>query len=89
MIFEDLSNKHKICYWYVGIMHPLTPHPVFFLFVAMQRERIPDKKEKHADRLITAKLNQKRVNSLYICHPELVSGSNFTAQTALVLLLFR
>lgn len=70
-------------------MRPHTLHRVFFLFVAKQRERILDKKEKHADRLITAKLNLKRVNSLYICHPELVSGSNFIAQAALVLLLFR
>ena len=29
-------------------MHPLNPAPIFFLFVAMQIERILDKKEKHA-----------------------------------------
>ena len=31
-----------------GGVHPLNPAPIFFLFVAMQIERILDKKEKHA-----------------------------------------
>ena len=30
-----------------GVVHPLNPAPIFFLFVAMQIERILDKKEKH------------------------------------------
>ena len=31
-----------------GVVHPPSPAPIFFLFVAMQIERILDKKEKHA-----------------------------------------
>ena len=64
-----------IGFYYAGTMRPRTPHLVFFLFVAMQRERRLDKKEKHAGRFITAKLNLKRVNSLYDIF-ELVTKSN-------------
>ena len=68
-----------------------SPHPapgILSLCCDAKRKNTGQERETR-DRLITAKLNQKRVNSLYICHPELVSGSYFTAQTALVLLLFR
>ena len=44
-------------------------------FCCDAKEKNIHKKRKHANRLITTKLNLKRVNSLYFSHSELVSES--------------
>jgi len=56
-------------------LHP-APNILSFCFLARQKERILDKKEKpRHNRLITTKLNLRLVNSLCNCHSELNSES--------------
>ena len=45
-------------------MQPQTPHQIFFLFLAMKKERTLDKKEKQRRLKTVTKFNPKLVNSL-------------------------
>ncbi len=46
--FTPLTLRERVEFLYLGLMQPQTLHRIFFLFVAMQKERISAKKEKHA-----------------------------------------
>ena len=48
----------------LGFMQPQTSHQIFFLFLAMKKERTLDKKEKQRRLNTVTKFNPKLVNSL-------------------------
>ena len=61
LIRKGIINKNSL---YRGLCAPLNPASKFFLFVAMQKERTLNKKEKHAGQKQSLSSTLSRVNSL-------------------------